>query len=56
MSPSTDIAIRVSGLLQAIINSGTPEAEWKQKLESALILHSKTCKAILGTTKQGEAK
>lgn len=43
-----DIAIRVSGLLQAIINSGVPQEDWEKKLQAALILHSITCRKILG--------
>ena len=36
-----DIAIRTSGLLQAIINSGAPPEEWEERLNKALIIHQK---------------
>jgi len=46
-----DAAIRVSGLLQAIITSGVPEEQWEAKLISALKLHSKITKKLTESMK-----
>ena len=46
---SRDIAIRVSGLLQSIIVSGSEPDEWKLLLHMALKLHDATCTTIGGS-------
>lgn len=46
MTTKKDIAIRVSGLLQAIIASGTPQERWEEELRQAIILHDRWCRKI----------
>lgn len=45
---SRDIAIRVSGLLQSIIVSGTEYKDWQPLLYLALKLHDATCTKLGG--------
>lgn len=50
-----DATIRVAGLLQAIIHSGTDPKLWDTRLERALKLHHKYTRALLNQKKGDNA-